>query len=273
MRILERKNILITMAALILLSVSYHLGPLRFLERYFNAVLDPVAVWLYRGSNSMRAVFGNRAGRGDLLAENLRLREDVKALLEENTRLKVVKEENNSLREHLGFISKNKPRYVLAQVMARSSESESGRARDLLIDQGRINGLTEGLAVISGNGTVVGKVAKVEESQARVVLVSNPACRFAAALLNESGTSGVAEGQMSLTIKLDYVPMSKSLSVGDLLVTSGLETGVPRGLLLGKVSEVKRDTNDVWQSAVIEPLADPDSLSIVSVILPAVPSL
>jgi len=52
------------------------------------------------------------------------------------------------------------------------------------------------------------------------------------------------------------------------VVTSGLEEKIPGGLVIGKVTKVNSDSNEVWQSADIEPLIDFDHLTMVSILLP-----
>jgi rod shape-determining protein MreC len=69
-------------------------------------------------------------------------------------------------------------------------------------------------------------------------------------------------------MKMSFIPQSAVIKPGDSVVTSGLEEAIPRGLVIGKVLEVKSESNAMWQTAVIEPLISPDDLIIVSVLLP-----
>ena len=69
-------------------------------------------------------------------------------------------------------------------------------------------------------------------------------------------------------MKMGFVPQTADIKAGDLIVTSGLEEGIPRGLVIGKVAEIKGESNDPWRLAIVETLIDPDDLTIVSVILP-----
>jgi hypothetical protein len=56
-------------------------------------------------------------------------------------------------------------------------------------------------------------------------------------------------------------------------VTAGIELGAgvrspyPKGLLIGQVIDVRRDANDVVQTAYLQPAADPEKLEFVLVIL------
>ncbi|NCQ16170.1 rod shape-determining protein MreC, partial [Candidatus Falkowbacteria bacterium] len=54
----------------------------------------------------------------------------------------------------------------------------------------------------------------------------------------------------------------------DLVATSGLEENIKRGLVVGRVAQVAKENNQVWQSAVIEPLLSLDNLTLVAILLP-----
>ena len=64
------------------------------------------------------------------------------------------------------------------------------------------------------------------------------------------------------------IPQSEKVSLDDIVITSGLGENIPRGLVVGKVILVNSESNEIWQSATIEPLANFDNLTLVSVILP-----
>ena len=68
------------------------------------------------------------------------------------------------------------------------------------------------------------------------------------------------------------IDSSEKVTVGDEVVTAGIELGggvrspYPKGLLLGQVIDVRRDANDVVQTAYLQPAADLDKLEYVLVI-------
>jgi len=64
------------------------------------------------------------------------------------------------------------------------------------------------------------------------------------------------------------IPKNKSIEVGDVIFTSGVEETIPSGLLLGEVSEISEDERDLFKTAKIWQPADTKNISIVNVILP-----
>jgi cell shape-determining protein MreC len=68
------------------------------------------------------------------------------------------------------------------------------------------------------------------------------------------------------------IPSTDTLTVGDRVVTAGLDLGTgirspfPRGLLVGTVIDIDSTVTEIVQSAVIQPAVDLDKLEYVLVI-------
>ena len=62
--------------------------------------------------------------------------------------------------------------------------------------------------------------------------------------------------------------MSTTAHVGDLVVTSGLSTMYPRGILIGKVQSFQLDGTGITKSAVIAPAANFNAIDYVFVLVP-----
>ena len=67
---------------------------------------------------------------------------------------------------------------------------------------------------------------------------------------------------------MNYIPQTEKINAGATVVTSGLGANIPRGLVIGRVKEVRSESNAVWTDATIEPLVDFNNLTIVSIIIP-----
>ena len=67
---------------------------------------------------------------------------------------------------------------------------------------------------------------------------------------------------------MEQVDASEQIDLGDEVVTAGIELpgGVrspyPKGLLIGQVIDVRRDANDVVQTAYLQPTANLDKLDV-----------
>jgi len=265
-RIKQHTKIIVVAGLLIFL---HFIGVLAPLERLIIRVSQPVFVKFHSLGSSWKKTSGGEVSVADLNTKIGDLENQLSALVVENAHLKDLENENQKLREYLNFFSQNKMNYVLANVTAQENFLDSVKyGQNIIINKGQKDNLIPGLAVINGQGVLVGKVLEVKENSARVCLLINDACKLAVSVLNQNRTIGVTEGDLGLTIKINFVGQTEKISQGDIVVTSGLEKDIPAGLVLGRVSQINNNENDVWQNINVEPLINFDNLGVVSVVLP-----
>ncbi len=77
----------------------------------------------------------------------------------------------------------------------------------------------------------------------------------------------MAEGIAGNLLRLKFIPQQTSIQVNDLVISSGLETGVPAGLFIGLVNDVRPEQNAPFLEAVIQPLVDIRQYTIVNVLM------
>jgi rod shape-determining protein MreC len=85
------------------------------------------------------------------------------------------------------------------------------------------------------------------------MLLTETRSRLAVALLDEPGSLGVIEGDRGSSMTINLIPAGATVSPGDLIVTSGLEPGIRRGLLVGTVEKISREPQDPFQKALVVP--------------------
>jgi rod shape-determining protein MreC len=270
MKKINLKVLIIFMATVGLLIFLHLTGLLNPLGKYLEIALNPALAKMQNWSSGISFWYGETFRHGDLAAENHILQVRVEELSAANADMEKIKNENSQLRQHLKFLEGGTARkYVMANIVSREVFSGSGENRgDLVVDKGKDDGLVPALAVLNERGIVVGKITEVGEKVSTLALVTGTGCKFAAALQNGSRTIGVTSGNLGLTINMDFIPQSEKVDIGEMVVTSGLEPGIPAGLAIGRVNKINKDSNEIWQSANLEPLANLDDLTIVSVIVP-----
>jgi rod shape-determining protein MreC len=216
------------------------------------------------------------ASVGDAVAEIDRLRVDNAALLAENGRLKVenalaeeVRRENELLTGLLQLRAGFDYQTVAATVIARES---SEFRRVVVLDQGSDDGIAVGDVAIAAGGALAGRVTEVTGDSAKVVLLTDGEFKVIGQL-STSAATGEVIGQLGAgVLVMRQIDSSEQVTVGDEVVTAGIELGggvrspYPKGLLLGQVIDVRRDANDVVQTAYLQPAADLDRLEFVLVI-------
>jgi len=263
-----RKNSYIIIGLLSVLAISHFFKLSYGAENFLIGQLRPISSRLYASSAFLRGLYDRQMEKRDLGGLLKEMEKMNGQLLAENAKLKSLEEENRTLRDYLNFYQKNKAAALLGNVISRDGFNSLSEAKQsFVIDKGSRDGVEPGLAVLNSEGLVIGKVVSVKDYISEVYLSTSPNCKFAVAVQNGSRTSGVAEGDLGLTIRMKYIPQTESLRPGDVIVTSGLEKNIPRGLVIGRISQVNKESNELWQDAIIEPSANPARLLIVSVFL------
>jgi rod shape-determining protein MreC len=202
----------------------------------------------------------------DLRARNQQLESLVDQLMIENVRLKEVEAQNEDLRKKLNF-AETHPQYKLraAEVKGRVIGYEPDNFMSILIvDVGKRHGIRKGMPVVTERG-LVGYIHDVGTNWAKVLLIIDPS-NSVAALTQSSRTTGVISGRLGQDLIMDYIPQEEQISVGDVVLTSGMVGRYPKGLVIGQVTEVVQHDIDTFQHAVVHPSVNFAKLETVLVI-------
>jgi rod shape-determining protein MreC len=181
-----------------------------------------------------------------------------------NAKLKELEKENAEIRKQLNFFHRRNFTNVGADIVGQSSDSVE---KMVIIDVGEAAGIKLGQPVISGDGILVGTIAKVEKNISMVRLINDNQSKIAATILNKDNSLGVVEGGYGLSVRMNFIPRNEDIMLGDKIITSGLEENIPRGLLIGEVAVVENEAYQPFQQAVLTTATDLSKLTIVSVLL------
>lgn len=192
------------------------------------------------------------------------LEERLVALALDRMRFEQLEVENKELRETLGFIERKDLQSIMASIVSRSNTTQ---AAIFSIDRGEADGVRVGDPVIVKDGILVGKVTHVTPAGATIHALTDPSVATAVSVLNRTQTIGVAEGMTGNLLHLKFIPQDTDLAVNDLVITSGLESSIPSGLLIGLVNDVRPEANAPFLEAIIEPLVDMRQYTKVHVLI------
>lgn len=254
-----KKNLFfIILIAVILLIFFQSSGWLSLGREKLSNFLIPWQKTLYRAG----AGFGGLLNYAKVASENVRFKEELAKLSVDYIKLAALEAENQYLRGELDFLKTSRYQYDLVTVIGHLPLND----QVLIIDKGQESGLTEGLAVTFNQGVMIGKIIEVEANRSLVQLLADPKSEVAATLVGLSGTNGLLKGQAGQGMLLDLIPQDKEVKEGDLVITSGLEEKIPRGLLIGKVSAVESRIGQIFKQTRVEPPFDWHSFQILTVI-------
>jgi len=205
-------------------------------ERFRAQITDAVAPILEVASKPV-ATLNEVIQRGreltDIRSENAALRQDIERLLQWQSVARILEGENKALREQLNFIPGPQASYLTARIIA---DSGGAFAHSLLVNVGSQDGVTNGQAVVTGDG-LVGRVAGFGSRATRVLLITDLNSRIPV-LVEPTRTRAILAGNNSDRPRLIHLPPGVSVSPGDRIVTSGHGGVFPSGLPVGVVDSV-----------------------------------
>jgi rod shape-determining protein MreC len=88
-----------------------------------------------------------------------------------------------------------------------------------------------------------------------------------AAQVQRGRAGGIVKGSLDGRLTMEFVSQETTVKAGDVVITSGLGGVYPKGLVIGEVTEVERDTSALYQSIALEPGGDLAGLEEVLVLI------
>jgi rod shape-determining protein MreC len=137
--------------------------------------------------------------------------------------------------------------------------------RTVLLDRGESDGVKRGMAVVTPEG-VVGHVVASSSRASKVLLVIDTTSAVDVTV-ERTRARGIVEGERENLCALKYMVHGDDVKVGDRLVSSGMGGLFPKGLPVGKVSEISPEKRGLFQRAIVQPSVDFNKLEEVFVIL------
>ncbi len=152
----------------------------------------------------------------------------------------------------------------LPMVMARVIGASAGTASRIVeIDRGERDGIHRNMGVITPDGAV-GKVIEVYRDSAQVLLLTDKEGGVGAMLV-DSRIQGPVGGTGEPLLAMKYVATDDKVTVGEKVVTSGMDKIFPRDIPVGTVQEVKSGTP--FKQILLRPAARLERLEEVIVLL------
>ena len=242
-----------------------------FLDKFsfISKFRDIVAVYVhkqivkfeYRVTSYPRLVFLQKSTQKELETENLQLREQVEkdALLlkQQNNQSTDAKEMENLNHESDLY---NNFKITMARGIIDVNYLVNSK---LLIDRGSNQGVNLGSTVVNKDG-VIGQIGLVNSNNSQVVLITNPDYKIY--LQNHVKKSKMlASGIGNNNMQVKYINKTDNISVGDILVTTGLDDLYPANIPVAKVTKVFYENNG-FNSAICEPVVNFNKLQYLLVL-------
>lgn len=252
----------------IMLSMTFNLtgGPL-------NSVAGYVLVPMQKGINDAGKWISSKTNEfktlSEVLEENKKLKEQVDSLTVELNTTKLERYELDNYRELLELDAKY-PTYdkVAANVIASDS---SNWFHSFTIDRGTNDGLSVGMNVISGSG-LVGIITDVGPTYSKVRSIISDSNNVSA-MVTTTGDNFNVSGNLQAMNENQVITFSElrdkndEVEIGTPVVTSYVSDQYQQGILIGYITSIEKNSNNLTKSGTITPVVDFEHLQEVLVIL------
>jgi len=254
--------------SLVLMAISS--SPL--ITEFQNAVsyaLRPVQGVLHNAAETVSGAVGAIAEIDRLHSDNANLRRENDQLRAENLRAQALEQQNDQLSTLLQLQSSFSYKTAAAEVIARES---SEVRRTVTLSKGSDDGIKKGDIVIAAGGALVGRVTDVGPNFAMVTLINDRTSTVIGST-ETNGATGDVVGQLGGALIMQNIDSTETVTPGEQVLTAGIElpggirSPYPKGLIIGEVTDVKKEASSVVQTAYLLPTTDLDKVDQVLVVL------
>lgn len=225
-------------------------GPLHSVRNGVSVVSTPIATAGAAIAKPFVAV-GNAINNISADSDDITtLQEKNNELTAQIAQLEEYRQENERLTALLDIESAYSVTGTASRIIGRSTDSYN---RTITIDKGNNDGISAGMPVMDQNG-LIGQIDTVGPTSAVVRLLSDESSGVAA-LIQSTREEGVVTGSVEGLLYLQYIPVSSTVSPGDVIITSGIGGVYPKGIVIGEVLSVDAGASELYDTIVIKPVA------------------
>ena len=217
--------------------------------------------WVFNKIDDYKELVDIREKYQDLLPEVDR----IDSLISENTELR---KQLESMKEELDIdYTINEYDFLNATVINRNI---SYWYNTITIDKGSYNGVEVDMVVVNSQG-LIGKIVSTTTftSDVKLLTTSDTNNKISVAISsNNKKLYGLIKeyNYNNNYLEVEGISNTESVSIGDLVYTSGLGGVFPSGILIGKVSKIETDEYDLAKIINVSPIADFDDINYVAIL-------
>ena len=174
---------------------------------------------------------------------------------------KLIKAENKLLRNILkiqkdfGIIGKN-AEIILPEV--RNGYSI------ITINKGLGNNIKNGAPVINHKG-LVGQIINISKNYSEIKPITSKTYAVPA-IMNNGKENVILYGNGNGELEIPLFPASSSIQINDTFITSGIDDIYPKGINIGRVTEIKPTKSPKFNCITVKPFSQPTTFSQITVL-------
>ena len=265
----QRKNFIGFLASILIFSLVLMTVNVRYEKS--NLFFESIVVWFFSPIQNLLTsttsyvsdAFDHYFFLVETSKENDRLLLKVDLLSKKNNELI----ERNKLLERsdnlIEFLDKDERPFVIAKVIGYDATQWS---KVIFINRGTNHKVQKNSSVMNNAG-VIGHVIHSSPNSSKVLLITDGRSAVDS-LFQETRESGITVGTGENICEMKFVPISAKINLGDKVISSGLGGVFPKGLVVGRVVDIVKQSQELFQDIMVEPSADLSNIEEVIVLLP-----
>jgi len=230
--------------------------------------LKPVQTFFTSAGQKIGDFFAYFQDIDKLREENSTLKAEIAELKEENRKYSELKSKNDELRQALKLKDEFDDYSIVgANIIA----AEPGNWFHVFkVDVGERDGIKVDSPVVTASRGLVGRVMDTDSATSNIQTIIDEESAVSGWIAKSGGGHAIVKGDLQLKekglCKLVYIPIEVDVEAGDIVETSGIGGIYPKGIVIGKVIEVRKTNSELDRYAIIQPAADFKSLEEVFIL-------
>lgn len=248
--------VLLTIILLIVAGASYNgIEVLSFVRNIVNVPLVSTQTFFTTAGQKVEYFFSTFKEIKSLKEENEKLKVQISDLERENREFTGYKEKIEELREALKLKSQFEDYEIIgSNVIAK----DPGNWFDVfVIDIGKKDGIDVDYPVVTGTKALIGRVISSDYTSSKVMSIIDEDSAVSCWLPKTEGGHLIVKGDLVLKDEglchTCTIPANLDISFNDVIETSGLGGIYPKGILVGRVKEIRQTDGGLEKYGLIEP--------------------
>jgi len=231
-------------------------------EKILLSVFTPIQELVTFTQNSIKSSMNHYLLIVNKSKDNEKFKKKVSVLENMLFKYKELERENLRLKDLLKFGQEIPRQKVLAQVVAWDATSTR---KVLRINKGEADGVSLNSTVVTSNG-VVGYIYQTSKNYSDIITILDQNNRVDA-IVSRTRSHGIVEGYNDTNCIMKYVTKTEPVVLNDEVITAGLGEIYPKGLKVGTISKIERESYGITQFVEITPSVNFGKLEEVIVLI------
>jgi rod shape-determining protein MreC len=251
--------LLATIVLMVIVGMSFsNKDILKSVRNIITVPLSPLQKFFLSTGKNIEHFFSTFKQLRSLKDENEKLKIRINELEKENRELIEYRDKIEELKEALKLKSQFEDYELIgANIIA----IDAGNWFNVFtIDVGKKDGIDVDYPVITSTRGLVGRILSSDLTSSKVLSIIDEDSVVSCWLSKSGGGHVIVKGDLKLEEEgfcvVQNIPFNIDIAVGDVVETSGLGGIYPKGILVGKVNEIKQAGGELDRYGIIEPEVD-----------------